>query len=229
MRPTPLVSTAQEAAITPLGKLILAPPMKLSVNTKIWIAAGSLIITSLCANNATAGSATSRAAAALMESSCRTCHGVSGNSPSELVPRLNGQRVKYLRNRLASFSYPIRESPNMIHRMGHLSALLTRDVANVLAEFYAAQIASSPGSSANPQGAAIYRDGARDIPACRRCHGERGEGRGAVPRLVGQHKAYLRLQLQAFSSAGRIADPMTHHVWVMTPQQSEAIADYLGN
>jgi cytochrome c553 len=70
-----------------------------------------------------------------------------------------------------------------------------------------------------------------DCPALirRKAAGESGEGRGPAPRLAGQHKAYLSLQLSAFTNAARIADPMNHHVWVMTPAQAEAVAAYLGN
>lgn len=167
-------------------------------------------------------------AVALRQSNCQTCHGKIGDSPSDTVPSLNGQQMDYLRSRLDSFRYPIREAPRMIHIMGHLSSQLTERVADVLARFYAAQTPPAPGGDANEQGAAIYRNGAKDIPACHTCHGEWGEGRGAVPRLVGQHKAYLRLQLQAFGMAARIADPMNHHVWVMTPEQADAVAAYLG-
>jgi cytochrome c553 len=52
-------------------------------------------------------------------------------------------------------------------------------------------------------------------------------GLGA-PRLAGQHVDYLELQMRAFALAGRIADPMNHHVWVMTPEQMRAVATYLG-
>lgn len=34
--------------------------------------------------------------------------------------------------------------------------------------------------------------------------------------------------MRAFALAGRIADPMNHHVWVMTPEQMRAVANYLG-
>lgn len=170
-----------------------------------------------------------KTAAALRQSSCQACHGQTGDSPSDTVPRLNGQRAEYLRGRLESFRYPVREAPRMIHIMGHMSSELTDTVAAALARFYAAQTPPMPGGDANKEGAAIYRNGAKDIPACRSCHGEWGEGHGAVPRLAGEHKAYLRLQLQAFGMAARIADPMNHHVWVMKPEQAEAVAAYLGN
>ena len=167
-------------------------------------------------------------ASRLRDTNCQTCHGATGDSPSQTVPRLNGQRLEYLRGRLQSFRYPIREAPRMIHEMGHFSSQLGDQVAAALANFYAGQTPPSADGDGNKQGAALYRSGAKDIPACRGCHGEQGEGRGAVPRLAGQHKAYLRLQLQAFGMAARIADPMNHHVWVMTPEQAEAVAAYLG-
>ena len=170
-----------------------------------------------------------KAAAALLESNCKACHGETGDSPSDTVPRLNGQRAEYLRNRLESFRYPIRESPRMIHDMGHLSPRLTNKTIAELAKFYAAQTPNPQGGDLNKEGAALYRMGAKDIPACRACHGEQGEGRGAAPRLAGQHKAYLGMQLQGFAMATRIADPMNHHVWVMTPKQREAVAAYFGN
>jgi cytochrome c553 len=164
----------------------------------------------------------------LRESSCQTCHGETGDSPNQTVPRLNGQHGEYLLSRLQSFRNPLREAPRMVHEMGHLSSQLGNEVAAALAKFYAGQTPPTPDGNANRVGAALYRNGAKDIPACRGCHGEQAEGRGAAARLAGQHKAYLRLQLQAFGMAARIADPMNHHVWMMTPEQVEAMAAYLG-
>jgi cytochrome c553 len=183
----------------------------------------------LVSESALAQSDAEKTATAMRQSGCQTCHGETGDSPSDTVPRLNGQRVGYLRSRLESFQYPIREAPRMIHIMGHMSSQLTDTVAVALAQFYAAQTPPKPGGDANKIGAAIYRNGAENIPACHSCHGEWGEGRGAIPRLAGEHKAYLRLQLEAFGMAARIADPMNHHVWVMKPEQADAVAAYLGN
>jgi cytochrome c553 len=102
-------------------------------------------------------------------------------------------------------------------------------VIAALARFYAQQVPPISGPGKNAEGMRLYQKGAKDVPACLQCHGEAGQGRGAVPRLAGQHKAYLFTQLRAFSIAARIGDPMNHHVWVMTPQQAEDIAAYLGN
>jgi cytochrome c553 len=183
----------------------------------------------LCALPVQAQTSTENDAAALRASSCSSCHGADGNSPSDKAPRLNGQSAGYLRSRLISFRYPIKESPRAIHTMGIAGATLSDGVIAALARFYAAQSPPAPGPQANPIGAVLYKKGAKDIPACQSCHGANGEGGSAAPRLAGQHKAYLLEQLSAFTIAARIADPMNHHVWVMTDQQAQAVAAYLGN
>lgn len=188
-----------------------------------------LVIPCLIGGTALAQTDAEKAATALRQSNCGPCHGETGDSPSKETPRLNGQPLEYLRGRLGSFHYPVREAPRTIHIMGHLSPQLTDRVTVALAEYYAAQTPPAPGGDANKVGAAIYRNGAKDIPACHTCHGEWGEGRGAAPRLAGQHKEYLRLQLQVFGMAARIADPINHHVWMMKPEQADAVAAYLGN
>jgi len=35
------------------------------------------------------------------------------------------------------------------------------------------------------------------------CHGAKGEGNAALPRLAGQHTAYIKRQLEAFASNAR--------------------------
>ena len=126
----------------------------------------------------------------MRDSSCRSFHGENGDSPFETAPRLNEQRAEYLRSRPESFRSPIREAPRTIHNRDHLSPKLTGEVAAGLAKFYSAQTPPAAGGDANRAGAAIYRNGAKDIPNRRTCHSEWREGRGVILRLVGQHRDY---------------------------------------
>jgi len=164
----------------------------------------------------------------LRGTSCRECHGATGNSSRDSVPRINGQLEGYLRARLQSFRYPVKESPHGIHNMGIPGQQLTDAVVEALAAYYAAQKPFSGGLVTNQPGASIYKNGTHDIPACQGCHGAKGEGMGTAPRLAGQHRAYLQMQLQAFSTGARISDPMTRHVWFISPDQAMAVANYLG-
>jgi len=169
-------------------------------------------------------------AASLRASTCQTCHGADGNSVSSTVPRLNGQGASYLYARLHSLRYPIQEAPRAIHNMGDIAPQLESKVIAALANYYAGQTPPQrhPGGGATAEGERIYKSGAgADIPACQGCHGARGEGSATAPRLAGQHGDYLELQLQAFAMAARVADPMNHHVWTMTPPQMKAVASYL--
>ena len=145
------------------------------------------------------------------------------------MPRLNGQDAKYLYNRLHSLRYPLREAPRAIHNMGDIAPELESQVIAALANYYASQTPPKWQPKGSVEGEKIYTAGAQDIPACVSCHGAKGEGHGAAPRLAGQHSDYLALQLQAFAMGARVADPMNHHVWTMTPEQMQAVAAYLGD
>jgi len=46
------------------------------------------------------------------------------------------------------------------------------------------------------------------VPACMACHGENAGGNGPIPRLAGQHQAYVARQLEAFASMVRTNEIM---------------------
>jgi cytochrome c553 len=60
------------------------------------------------------------------------------------------------------------------------------------------------------------------------CHGEKGEGKEATPRLGGQHEAYLKRQLKVFYGNERPAATAMHEVVKgLSEDDIEAIAQYL--
>ena len=101
-----------------------------------------------------------------------------------------------------------------------------------LAAYYAAQrpVRGAPGDKTSmAQGKAIYEQGLQDaeVPACVSCHGAGAEGKEAIPRLAGQHPAYLITQLAYFKSLVRGNAPLMHAVTdKMTFEQMEAVAVY---
>lgn len=195
-------------------------------------ALGAMFLTLACAAHSPVmadDTAAQQTAASLRAATCQTCHGERGDSAKADVPRLNGQDAQYLYDRLHSMRYPLREAPRAIHNMGDLAPELQSQVIAALANYYASQAPAPWQAGGSAAGARIYASGAKDIPACQGCHGAKGEGYGRAPRLAGQHSEYLFLQLQAFAMAARVADPMNHHVWTMTPEQMQAVAAYLGH
>ena len=88
--------------------------------------------------------------------------------------------------------------------MWGLSRHLTDEQIDGLASYFATQIPikqSSEGLAVQvTSGKVIFDSGIpeKNIPACRSCHGDQGQGNGAFPRLADQHADYLLKQLKVF-------------------------------
>ncbi len=50
-----------------------------------------------------------------------------------------------------------------------------------------------------------------------------------MPRIAGQHSAYLMQQLEAFKSGARAGTAMNRHTWDMTLEQMQKLSAYLAN
>jgi len=60
------------------------------------------------------------------------------------------------------------------------------------------------------------------------CHGEKGEGKDATPRLGGQHAAYLKRQLKVFYGNQRPAATEMHQIVKgLSESDIDAITQYL--
>ena len=135
---------------------------------------------------------------------CSNCHGLDGNSTSPNFPNLAGQTELYTAEQLRSFRKHSRSDPAGFEYMWGLSRHLTDEQINGLASYYAAQtpIQQSPEGLAVQvaSGKVIFDTGVseKNIPACRTCHGDQGQGNGAFPRLADQHADYLIKQLKVF-------------------------------
>src|SRR6516162_10046704 len=93
----------------------------------------------------------------------------------------------------------------------------------------------SPGRrkpSASPEtagGEKIFTQGipSESVPGCMSCHGEKAEGNGPIPRLAGQHQAYLARQLEAFASMARANEIMHENSKDLTAEQISEVTAYL--
>jgi len=162
---------------------------------------------------------------------CMDCHGPIGDSAKPSVPRLNGQQVEYLKKRLVDFHDPGSQDPHATDAMWGIVENEDDQTLNEIAEYYARQPAT-PAKAGRPlaeAGRHFYMSGdpANYIPACSSCHGPQGEGRGAVPRLAGQHALYLKNQLERMRLNLRASDVMHPKTNSMTDKQIEALVAYL--
>ena len=162
--------------------------------------------------------------------SCFLCHGAEGESASEVFPRLAGQNAEYIATQLENFKSGKRKSSAMAPMVAELSP----DDMAALGRFYSSRPPHKEAPKDAPLAAVgqyIYSQGNRfsGVPACASCHGPDGAGSNALPRLAGQHAAYLDNQLKQFNKRERNNDNAVMHTVVekMTPLEMAAVSEYL--
>lgn len=163
---------------------------------------------------------------------CSSCHGPGGHSISSTFPRLAGQQKDYLIAQLTAFRDHRRADPHAQTYMWGMAAQLSDPTIAALAAYYSAQppVPGTPDNSPEAQaGRKIYTEGiaAQSVPACILCHGEKGAGNGPIPRLAGQHSAYIERQLEAFASKARANEIMHENSKNLTAEQIHDVAAYV--
>ncbi len=163
---------------------------------------------------------------------CQSCHGPQGDSVSPTYPRLNGQQADYILSQLKSIRAHKRNDTHSLY-MASVVHDLDDPMMAALAKYFADQKPTQPQTGGNlaDEGEKIFMNGvpAEGVIACQSCHGKHGEGAASIPRIAGQHAAYLRMQMGAFRSTLRGNETMHAITKNMTDRQIEALASYLAN
>lgn len=163
---------------------------------------------------------------------CGSCHGVDGNSPLAMNPKLAGQSAKYMVKQLQDFKSGARAGATMAAMVLSLSDQDMEDVA----AWYASQQPTVQG--ADPESIEVaerlYRAGNSEIAvaACSACHSPTGKGNAPAgfPSLSGQHAEYTLQQLKDFRSGARQNDGSEMMRTVterLTDKELEALASYV--
>jgi cytochrome c553 len=165
---------------------------------------------------------------------CESCHGRDGRSISPTFPRLAGQQKNYIVEQLKAFRDKTRADPHAQTYMWGMAARLSDPTIDAIAAYYASQTPVAGQASDSPEtvaGKKIFTEGipSESVPACMACHGENAEGNGPIPRLAGQHQAYLARQLEAFASMARANEIMHENSKDLTPQQISEVTSYLAS
>jgi len=169
--------------------------------------------------------------AEIVASRCALCHGPEGESASAVYPRLAAQHPDYIAKQLKDFRDGRRKSETMAEMA---KGLQDEDIAG-LAAFFAGRKAASrqPGDGDFAAvGKFIFQRGNSysGVPACASCHGANGHGTQQLPRLAGQHPAYLEIQLKEFSKRERTNDNAVMHTVAakLTELETRAVSIYIG-
>jgi cytochrome c553 len=168
----------------------------------------------------------------LIRRECSACHGAQGSSISPLFPKLAGQHAEYLEAQLKAYRERSRANPHAQAFMWGMAAQLTDRTITAIAAYFSS-LSPPHGSPGDPAtmaaGQKVYEEGipAQGVPACQSCHLSRAEGQGPIPRLGGQHSAYLERQLRAFVGNLRDNEIMRQAVTNLTALQMHQIATFL--
>jgi cytochrome c553 len=163
---------------------------------------------------------------------CGSCHGVDGNSPLAMNPKLAGQNARYMVKQLQDFKSGARAGAIMASMVLSLSDQDMEDIA----AWYSSQQPTIQG--ADPElielAERLYRAGNSEIAvaACSACHSPTGKGNAPAgfPSLSGQHAEYTLQQLRDFRSGVRQNDGsemMRTVVERLTDKELEALASYV--
>jgi cytochrome c553 len=132
---------------------------------------------------------------------CVACHGPGGNSTDPQFPILAGQTARYLYLQLKDFKDGRRTEPVM----DAFIAKLSREDMFDLAAFFAAQKPRPGAFKADPARAARGKAKADEV-LCTMCHLGGFLGQNEIPRVAGQHYAYVVKQMRDFKAGRRTND-----------------------
>lgn len=126
---------------------------------------------------------------------CAACHGPQGNSQLPQIPSLAGQPKVFLENQLVFIREGMRDIPQM---KGLLDGMKDADLT-ALAGYFAAQTPERP-TAMRPLNAETYQHGKETARSmlCGTCHLPDFSGRQQIPRLAGQHEAFLVDSMKQF-------------------------------
>ena len=194
-----------------------------------WLISVPLVL-ALASGSTVAGDA---AAGKTKAAPCAACHGLDGNSPNPIWPKLAGQSTQYIRKQIADYKSGARSDPLMSAQAALLAT--DQDVADVAA-FFTSQKQSDGVAKADlaVRGEQFYRGGnlANGVAACSGCHGPVGLGNPSAkfPRISGQHADYLTKALKDFRAGTRSNDPngmMRGVAERMSDAEIAAVAQYV--
>lgn len=206
------------------------------MNARWWVSFGLIPVMAMAASKEQREFSRAMAATpdrdhgAVLFESCVECHGADGNGMvNGFVPRIAGQHFSVLVRQIVQF----RGGKHWDMRMESVASdtgILRRpqDIADVAA--YVNGLARD-GERGIGRGEFLERGAAIYQADCASCHGKEGEGdeKREVPRLAGQHAAYLARQIYDAVDARRpaLAESHRRRLAPLSFEEVQGVTDYL--
>jgi len=157
---------------------------------------------------------------------CAACHGPTGNSTDPQYPILAGQTARYIYLELKDYKEGRRHDPSM----DPIAATLSPADMLALGDFFSKQKQAPNGFKAD--GAKVAAGAKKsDEVLCPMCHLGGFVGQNEIPRVAGQHYAYVKKQLTDFKARRRTNDAgnMTSVANTLSDDDIENLAHYTAN
>ncbi|KWR91979.1 cytochrome C [Cupriavidus sp. IDO] len=176
-----------------------------------------------------AASADARADAAAGQAKaqvCVACHGPQGNSTNPAYPQLAGQTARYLYLQLRDFKEGRRSHP----AISPAAAPLSKEDMLDLSDYFSAQKPMASTYKVDSARVAAGRSKAEEV-LCTMCHLGGFSGQNEIPRVAGQHYAYIVNQLEDFRARRRTNDAgnMTSVSRNLSDDDIRNLASYITN
>jgi len=160
---------------------------------------------------------------------CVSCHGADGNGEANgNAPRIAGQHYRVVVKQLVDFRNGKRWDFRMEGMADKHHIRTAQDVADVSAHVSGL---SEPGKRGLGSGEFVEEGGRIYAAKCQSCHGSEAAGNAerGIPRLAGQHYAYLTRQMYDAVDGRRPALPRLHseRIAPLDFEQVRAVADFL--
>ncbi|MDO8786964.1 MAG: c-type cytochrome [Sulfuritalea sp.] len=203
--------------------------MKAFVKLVLTVVAGMSSLQTVAAS--LPATAVSPRVAEVIASRCALCHGPQGESASAIYPRLAAQHPDYLVKQLRDFRDGRRKGETMTDMAKDLH---DEDITGLAAFFASRKAGGRQAGDVELAGVGkyIYHRGNTfsGVAACASCHGPNGLGTELLPRLAGQHPAYIEIQLKEFNKRARTNDNSIMHSIAakLTELETKAVSVYIG-
>ncbi len=152
---------------------------------------------------------------------CVNCHGEAGVSKIPEVPNLGGQNPAYLLEQIRKFGSGERKNDFM---QGLIKVLKDEERVQIAVMYGNEKVPPSAADAALvPRGKDLY------TRLCVRCHGETAHGDATIPRLAGQHVAYLQTSVTRYRDGTGVRNNQLMSIATASLKNDEikAIANYL--
>ena len=125
---------------------------------------------------------------------CVACHGANGNSSIPTTPSLAGQPKVFIENQLVLIREGIRDVAQM---KGMLDQFKDEDLV-ALGQYFSEQKPVKTVTEPVNQSSYLRGQELSKKMLCGTCHLANYSGQNQIPRLAGQHEAFLKLSLKQF-------------------------------